>query len=60
MNRKDLANDIWEACNTMRRDGGTSGVLEYMEQLSWMIFLKVFEDVESALTDITRNSNDSH
>lgn len=46
MNRKDLANDIWEACNIMRRDGGTSGVLEYMEQLSWMIFLKVFEDVE--------------
>lgn len=47
MNRKELANDIWEACNIMRRDGGTSGVLEYMEQLSWMIFLKVFEDVES-------------
>lgn len=46
MKRKDLANNIWEACNIMRRDGGTSGVLEYMEQLSWMIFLKVFEDVE--------------
>lgn len=46
MNRKDLANDIWTACNIMRRDGGTSGVLEYMEQLSWMTFLKVFEDVE--------------
>lgn len=30
----------------MRRDDGTTGVLEYMEQLSWMIFLKVFEDVE--------------
>ena len=45
-NRKDLANDIWRACDIMRRDGGTSGVLEYMEQLSWLIFLKVFEDVE--------------
>jgi len=45
-NRKDLANDIWRACDIMRRDDGTSGVLEYMEQLSWLIFLKVFEDVE--------------
>ena len=46
INRKDLANDIWRACDIMRRDDGTSGVLEYMEQLSWLIFLKVFEDVE--------------
>lgn len=30
----------------MRRDDGTTGILQYMEQLSWMIFLKVFEDVE--------------
>ena len=51
MNRKDLANDIWNACDIMRRDGGTSGVLEYMEQLSWMIFLKVFEDVEARFED---------
>lgn len=46
MNRKDLANKIWSACDIMRRDDGTSGITEYMEQLSWMIFLKVFEDLE--------------
>lgn len=51
MNRKDLANDIWNACDIMRRDGGTSGVLEYMEQISWLIFLKVFEDVEKRFED---------
>lgn len=51
MNRKNLANDVWNACNIMRRDGGTSGVLEYMEQLSWLIFLKVFEDVEKRFED---------
>ena len=47
MNRRDLANKIWQACDIMRRDDGTTGILEYMEQLSWMIFLKVFEDVEN-------------
>jgi len=46
VNRKDLANKIWSACDIMRRDDGTSGITEYMEQLSWMIFLKVFEDLE--------------
>lgn len=51
MNRRDLANKIWHACDIMRRDDGTSGVLEYMEQLSWMIFLKVFEDLERRFED---------
>jgi type I restriction enzyme M protein len=35
----------------MRRDDGTTGVLEYMEQISWLIFLKVFEDIEVRLED---------
>ncbi|MBO8179740.1 MAG: SAM-dependent DNA methyltransferase [Archaeoglobus sp.] len=51
MNRRDLANKIWHACDIMRRDDGTTGVLEYMEQLSWMIFLKVFEDLEKRFED---------
>src|SRR5436190_7939826 len=33
----------------MRRDDGTTGVLEYMEQLSWLMFLKIFEDIEVRL-----------
>jgi len=49
MNRKDLANDIWRACDIMRRDDGTTGILDYMEQLSWLIFLKIFEDIEKRL-----------
>jgi len=51
LDRKDLANKIWRACDIMRRDDGTTGILEYMEQLSWMIFLKVFEDVEKRFED---------
>jgi type I restriction enzyme M protein len=45
-NRQSLANDIWRACDIMRRDDGTTGVMEYMEQLSWLLFLKAFEAVE--------------
>lgn len=51
MRREDLANKIWHACDIMRRDDGTTGILEYMEQLSWMIFLKVFEDLEKRFED---------
>lgn len=49
MDRRELAGKIWNACDKMRRDDGTSGVLEYMEQLSWLIFLKIFEDIEKRL-----------
>src|SRR5919202_131332 len=49
MNRTNLANDIWRACDIMRRDDGTTGTLEYMEQLSWLLFLKVFDAIEDRL-----------
>lgn len=47
MNRQDLANDIWRACDIMRRDDGTTGIMEYVEQLSWLLFLEVFEAIET-------------
>src|SRR5438874_2663360 len=31
----------------MRRDDGTNGINQYIEQISWMFFLKVFEDLET-------------
>ena len=46
MNKDQLGNDIWRACDIMRRDDGTTGIMEYMEQLSWLLFLKVFEAIE--------------
>jgi len=44
MERRELANKIEHVCEIMRRDGLT--ILGYMEQLSWLIFLKIFEDLE--------------
>ena len=44
--RKDLRAELWRASNIMRSDDGTTGIYEYIEQLSWMFFLKVFENLE--------------
>ena len=54
MDRKTLANEIWQACDIMRRDGGTSGVIEYMEQLSWLLFLKAYEATEERAKQETK------
>lgn len=57
MSRTSLANDIWRACDIMRRDDGTTGIMEYMEQLSWLLFLKAFEDIEDHYEETTHNLN---
>ena len=44
--RGDLKSECWRAADIMRRDDGTNGINEYIEQISWMFFLKVFEDLE--------------
>jgi type I restriction-modification system DNA methylase subunit len=55
MSRESLASDIWRACDVMRRDDGTTGIMEYMEQLSWLLFLKAFEDIEDRHEITVRN-----
>lgn len=57
MSRKDLASDIWRSYDIMRRDDGTTGILQYMEQVSWMIFLKIFEDLENRFEANARLEN---
>ncbi|NIT12849.1 MAG: hypothetical protein GTN99_00960 [Candidatus Dadabacteria bacterium] len=43
---------IKRACDTLRRDDGV-GVGNYVEQLSWLLFLRVFENFEKELREIT-------
>ena len=47
MSREQLANDIWRACDVMRRDNNCGGVMEYVEHLSWVLFLKFLDDQEN-------------
>lgn len=44
MERRELASKIEHVCEIMRADG--LYILQYIEQLSWLIFLKIFEDLE--------------
>ena len=47
MSREQLANDIWRACDIMRRDNNCGGIMEYIEHLSWVLFLKFLDDQET-------------
>ena len=43
--------DIKRACDILRRDDGV-GAGNYVEQLSWLLFLRVFENVEAQLKEL--------
>lgn len=46
MSRQQLENDIWRACDIMRRDNNCGGVMEYVEHLAWVLFLKFLDEQE--------------
>lgn len=46
MASNSIVNNLWGACNKMRQDPGTTGALQYIQQFSWLLFLKVFEETE--------------
>lgn len=45
MDRQTLSNKIKRACDIMRQKGKLIP-LQYVEQLSWLLFLKLFDDLE--------------
>lgn len=46
MSRQQLENDIWRACDILRRDDNCGGVMEYVEHLAWLLFLKFLDGQE--------------
>jgi len=44
--RETLANEIWRACDILRRDNNCGGVMEYIEHLSWLLFLRFLDAQE--------------
>jgi type I restriction enzyme M protein len=44
--RASLANDIWRACDILRRDNNCGGVMEYVEHLAWLLFLRFLDAQE--------------
>ncbi len=46
MSREQLTNDIWRACEILRRDNNCGGIMEYVEHISWLLFLKFLDEQE--------------
>ena len=44
--RETLANEIWRACDILRRDNNCSGIMEYIEHLAWLLFLRFLDAQE--------------
>ncbi|QUV83482.1 SAM-dependent DNA methyltransferase [Chloracidobacterium sp. D] len=44
--REALANEIWRACDILRRDNNCGGIMEYIEHLSWLLFLRFLDAQE--------------
>lgn len=44
--RETLANEMWRACDILRRDNNCGGIMEYLEHLSWLLFLRFLDAQE--------------
>jgi len=45
--RESLATDIWRACDILRRDNNCGGIMEYVEHLAWLLFLRFLDAQET-------------
>jgi type I restriction enzyme M protein len=46
-NSNHIIGKLWGACTIMMSDAGTTGALQYIQQFSWLLFLKVYEEIEN-------------
>lgn len=46
MSRETLNAKFWQASKILRQDDNTNSLLDYVEQISWLLFLKCFEELE--------------
>lgn len=44
--REALANDMWRGCHVLRRDNNCGGIMEYIEHLAWLLFLRFLDAQE--------------
>ena len=59
MEKNELTNIIKRCCDILRTDDGISGAVHYTEVLSWLLYLKFFQDKEIERQEIaTLNGED--
>lgn len=49
LTRETLEKEIWRACDILRRDNNCGGIMEYVEHLSWLLFLRFLDAQEEEL-----------
>lgn len=52
MARSELTNIVNKCCDILRTDDGISGAIHYTEVLSWLLYLKFFDDQEKIRKDM--------
>src|SRR5213079_844196 len=58
--RDQLAADVMRACDIMRRDDNCGGVMEYVEHLSWLLFLRFLDAQEDIFEEEARIAGRSY
>lgn len=48
---ENLSNEMWRACDILRRDNNVGGVMAYTEHLAWLMFLKFLDEEEKKRAD---------
>lgn len=48
---ESLRNDMWRACDILRRDNNVGGIMQYTEHLAWLLFLKFLDEEEKRRTE---------
>ena len=46
--RATLESDLWRACDILRRDNNCGRVMEYVEHIAWLLFLRFLDAQEEA------------
>ena len=60
MGKSELNNIVNKCCNILRTDDGISGAVHYTEMLSWLLYLKFFQDKEKERQEMAALSGEEY
>lgn len=60
MSKEQLTNDLWRACDILRRDNNCGGIMEYIEHLAWLLFLKFLDEQEDSFEQEAKSRNEKY
>lgn len=55
-----LRSDMWRACDILRRDNNVGGVMQYIEHIAWLLFLKFLDQEEKKRLETATLSGETY